>query len=304
MEASGLPRSALQARASALVGFARPIVGTVAGVAALGVLAAALAGPGRPTAAGLATALVAGVAVNVFVVGLAQLTVVEGDRTERLRAPADGGQPEAAARGLVGGSLVLAVVAAAIGGRWLLAATVAACVIGAAYAAPPLRLRRYPGLAGACAVAGRGVVANVLVYAHLALPAGAPLRLPAAVVVLTAAAAVVVLVLGGLAGLPEAQSEPGAGTWPARLGAQGAVALGVAALAATYTAVAAVALLGVPGLDPTLTAVGHAFLAGLLWWSSRQPTAAAPAGHLYRSVWVLLPLQYAVFAVAALPAAG
>lgn len=311
MEAYGLPRVAPRTRGAGLLAFARPhtVAVTAAGIGSLAVLARALGGPSVPTAAGVATALVAGIAVNIFVVGLDQLTDVANDREHRAWLPLPAGSISATVgRVLVVGSLPVALVVGAVGGRWLLVAVGLAAAIGAAYCAPPLRLKRHHATAAASLVAGRGLVANVLVYVHLATSAGSPPRVPAALIVVTAAIAVTSLALAWLKDLPGTPTDrrQGTATLPARLGAQRVVALGVAVLALAYTAVAAVALLGIPGLDPTATAVGHALLAVLLWWSSTRLRLRdeASVARFAASIWVLLALQYGVFAAAALPWAG
>lgn len=291
----------------AVVGFARPhtVVGTVVSVCALFVLAHALPTPAPPTLAGLASALVAGLGVNVYIVGLNQLTDVELDRVNKPWLPLPAGLlSRPAASRLVVASLAVALAAAALGSGWLLLAIVLAAALGTAYSAPPLRLKRHHALAAACIVGVRGLVVNLLVYAHLALPAGEPARFPPAVVALTTVVVVVGLAIAWLKDLADMEGDRrhAVGTLPLRLGPRRVVALGVGALLVTDVAVVAAALAGIPGLDGRVMAAGHAGLAALTAVATVRLRLgeARSVARFYRSVWHVFYAEYAIFALAAL----
>lgn len=299
---------------STAIGFSRPhtIVGTVVSLCALFVVARAVATAADPglvdaSAADLGLALVAGLGVNVFIVGLNQLTDVSLDRVNKPWLPlACGAMTPTAARLVVGTALVVALVAGAAGGPWLLAAIVIAAALGAAYSLQPLRLKRYHPLAAGCIVAVRGIVVNLLVFAHYTAAPGTGLPLPPALVALTAVALVTGLVIAWFKDLGdmEGDRQHAVGTLPLRLGAPRVVTLGVGALLVTYAAVAVAGVVGVPGLHRGVLAGGHTALAVRLVLAVRTLDTGdeGSVARFYRTIWVLFCAAYGVFAAAAVVA--
>lgn len=291
---------------STVVGFSRPhtIVGTVVSVFGLFALAAALDTSADPGARGLGTALVAGLAVNVYIVGLNQLTDVELDRVNKpwLPLPAGSLSPRTARR-LVVGALAVAVAVGAVGSGWLLTAVVLAAALGTAYSVPPLRLKRYHPLAAGCIVAVRGLVVNLLIYAHFTAAARTGLPLPPPVLALTLAVVVIGLVIAWFKDLGDMEGDRrfAVRTLALRVGPVRVVVLGVGALLAVYAAMVVGGLLGIPGLHAGVMAAGHAALALLLVRGAiRLDVADADStGHFYRGIWRLFYAEYGVFAAAA-----
>jgi len=289
-----------------MTGFSRPhtIVGTVVSVCSLFAMALALDRAADPGARGLVTALVAGLAVNVYIVGLNQLTDVELDRVNKPWLPLPAGSLSPRAAGwLVGGALAVAVAVGALGSGWLLAAVVLAAALGTAYSVPPLRLKRYHPLAAGCIVAVRGLVVNVLIFAHFTAPPGTGLPLPPPVVALTLGVVVVGLVIAWFKDLGdmEGDSRFSVSTLALRVGPVRVVFLGVGALLVTYAAMIVAGVLGIPGLHQGIMAVGHVLLAVLLIRATAglDLAEADSIAHFYRWVWRLFYAEYVVFAAAA-----
>ncbi|HVL98640.1 MAG TPA: homogentisate phytyltransferase [Egibacteraceae bacterium] len=299
-------RAAGGGRLSAFVGFSRPhtIVGTVVSVCALFVLARFLATPRDPSALDLVTALLGGLAVNVYIVGLNQLTDVDLDRVNKPWLPLPAGSlAQRDARLLVAGALAAAAVIGALGGPWLLGALTIAAVLGTAYSVRPLRLKRFHALAAGCIVGVRGLTVNLLVFAHFAAAPGGGMPLPAPLLALTLVVVVVGLVIAWFKDLPDMEGDRrhAIGTLPLRLGARRVVAMGVGALLATHIAVVAAGLVGITGLHTGVLVAGHAGLAAALGWSVRRLALGDPrsTAAFYRSIWKLFSAEYAVFAAAA-----
>lgn len=300
------PRSTARRHVSTAVRFTRPhtIVGTTVSLCALFVLARSLQTPADPSAADLGVALAAGLAVNVYIVGLNQLTDVGLDRVNKPWLPlASGSITPPVARGVVAGALAVALMAAATGGWWLLAAITLAAALGTAYSVPPLRLKRFHPWAAACIVVVRGLVVNLLVFSHYAAAAGTGVALPPALVLLTLVVVVVGLVIAWFKDLGDMEGDRryAVGTLALRLGAPRVVALGVGALLVTDAAVVVAGLVGVPGLHGGALAGGHAALA--LWLAARTRRLdladAASTARFYRSIWVLFCAEYGVVAASA-----
>lgn len=289
-----------------LVAFARPhtITGTVVSLCGLFVLARSLDTGADPGGADLLTALVGGLAVNVYIVGLNQLTDVALDRVNKPWLPlAAGTLSRESARLVVAAALALALAAGALGGPWLLAALATAAALGTAYSARPLRLKRFHPLAAGCIVAVRGLVVNLLVFAHYAAPSGAGLPLPPALVVLTLVVVVLGLVIAWFKDLGdmEGDRQHAVGTLALRLGPRRVVRLGVGALLATYAGVAVAGPVSTPGLHGGVMAAGHGALAVALAVSAGRLDLgeAASTARFYRSVWWLFSAEYVLVAVAA-----
>jgi homogentisate phytyltransferase / homogentisate geranylgeranyltransferase len=298
-------RSAPASFGAAVIGFSRPhtIVGTVVSVTVLFVMALALATPVQPGLWALGTALTAGLAVNLYIVGLNQLTDIDIDRINKAWLPLPARDLSVpTARRLVAGAAALAVIAGASGGRWLLLAILAAGALGTAYSLPPLRFKRHHVLAAACIVGARGLVVNLLVFAHYASPPGNRPHLPAAVLLLTAVVTVLGLVIAWFKDLPDLEGDRrhAVGTLPLALGSRRVVALGVAGLLSAYALAAVAAGTGIEGLDPWVLAGGHGGLAAALLAATRQLTADDQASvvRFYRRIWLLFYAEYAVFALA------
>lgn len=291
---------------STAVTFSRPhtIVGTVVSLCSLFILARNLPTGADPSAADLVVALVAGLAVNVYIVGLNQLTDVALDRVNKPWLPlACGSVTPAVARGVVGGALAIALAAGVRGGPWLLAAIAIAAALGTVYSVRPLRLKRYHPLAAGCIVAVRGLVVNLLVFAHYAAVPGTGLPLPPALVLLTLVVVVVGLVIAWFKDLGDMEGDRqyAVGTLPLRLGAARVVALGVGALLVTDAAVVVAGVAGVPGLQPLTLVGGQGALAAALVLAARRLDVAdaSSTARFYRSIWVRFCAEYGVFAAAA-----
>lgn len=289
-----------------IIGFSRPhtIVGTIVSVCGLFVLALALDTAVDPGLGRLAAALVAGLAVNLYIVGLNQLTDVDLDRINKPWLPlAAGSLSRRAARRLVGGALAVSVMVGAVSSVWLLAAVALAAVLGTAYSVPPLRLKRYHPLAAGCIVAVRGLVVNLLIFAHFAAAPGDGLPVPAPVLALTLTVVVIGLVIAWFKDLGDMEGDRAfaVGTLALRVGARRVVALGVGALLLTYAALIGGGLRGIPGLHPGVMSVGHAALAGLLAVAAcRLDLADADStARFYQGIWRLFYAEYVVFAAAA-----
>ena len=111
--------------------------------------------------------LVAGLAVNVYIVGVNQLEDVEIDRVNKPFLPlASGEMTHEYARAVVAATAGIAVVLAVTQGAEETVAVLAGLVVGTAYSTPPLRLKRFPRR-------------RVAVHLRRALGGGQPRRLRA-----------------------------------------------------------------------------------------------------------------------------
>jgi len=171
--------------------FSRPhtIIGSVLSVISLHLFAITAPGTAMLNISALGVALAWAIAcavlVNIFVTGLNQIYDVEIDKINKPYLPIAAGYlslPAAWTICLV--SLLLGIVPSMIAYPFdkapLLAVTVGSALLGTAYSAPPLRLKRFPLFAALCIIVVRGTLINLGFYAHAAQAVGGALFPPRA----------------------------------------------------------------------------------------------------------------------------
>ena len=295
----------------ALWRFSRPhtIIGTTVSIVALYLIAVSTL-PGLSLGGGLWDlwwTLVAGLAVNVYIVGVNQLEDVEIDRVNKPFLPlASGEMTREYARAVVAATAAIAVVLAVSQGAVETTAVLAGLVVGTAYSTPPLRLKRFPVAASLCISGVRSVVVNLGVYAHfsLALGPGGSVSIPAAVWALTIVVLPFSFAIAILKDVPDAEGDRRfrIRTFTVRVGGAKVLRTGLFVLALAYVGMAIAGPLLIPEAQPWVLAGGHlAALALLLGWArGADPDDPAVFTRFYMRVWKLFFLEYALVAVACL----
>jgi homogentisate phytyltransferase/homogentisate geranylgeranyltransferase len=297
-------------RAAALWRFARPhtIVGTLASIAGLYVIcvsalpAVALA----DGASNLAWTLLAGVCVNVYIVGLNQLEDIEIDRVNKPFLPLAAGElTTTAARRIVAACAVIPCVLALTQGAVELVAVAAGLAVGTAYSSPPLRLKRYPALACLSITAVRSVVVNLGVSLHFMRSLGdESWTVPAPVWALTLFVLPFSLAIAILKDVPDAEGDRRfrIATFTLRVGAPTVMRLGLAALTVAYVAMAVAGPLLLDDCQPVVLAAGHLAALAVLWRMAARtdPHDRASFTAFYMGVWKLFFAEYALVPLAVL----
>jgi len=289
--------------------FSRPhtVIGTTVSVLALFAIATvALPGPTVGQAVvHVSFTVLAGLAVNVFIVGLNQLTDVEIDRVNKPDLPvAAGDLSVGAATGIVAAAGMLPVLLALTQGLMELAFVLAGLLVGAAYSLPPLRLKRFATAASLCISGVRAVVVNLGVYLHFALAFAGEASVAPAVWALTVAVVPFAFAIAILKDVPDIEGDRrySIATFSVRLGPRRVTRIGMGALTVALVGMAALAPLLSGDLDPLTLAAGHLVALGWLWVpGARQARDDFPA--FYMNVWRLFFAEYAIVAAAALAAA-
>ena len=227
----------------ALWRFSRPhtIVGTTVSIVALYLIAVDTL-PGLALGGGLWDlfwTLVAGLAVNVYIVGVNQLEDVDIDRVNKPFLPlAAGEMSRETARAVVGGDGRAGRRArASPRARWRPSRCSPALVVGTAYSTPPLRLKRFPVAASLCISGVRSVVVNLGVYAHFSLALGdGTVSIPPAVWALTIVVLPFSLAIAILKDVPDAEGDRRFRimTFTVRVGGQRVLRAGLAMLVLAY----------------------------------------------------------------------
>lgn len=299
MSAVAAPLTRTRVATITLWRFSRPhtIVGTALSVAGIAVIAAHELGT-APPAYDLVLTLLAALAVNVFIVGINQLTDVDIDRVNKPWLPlASGELTLRQGQVIVAATGVLPLLLALTQGPIELLAVAAALAVGAAYSVPPVRLKRYPALAAASISLVRAFVVNLGVYLHFSDGASvAP-----AVWALTLFVIPFSLAIAVLKDVPDAEGDRrfAIRTFTVRLGGRTAFAMGMVALAVAYVGMA---VLGFEGADRTILVVSHLAALALLLLRAARADPGDPAGftRFYMRVWALFFAEYLIVPAAVL----
>jgi len=295
-----------RAAAQVLFRFSRPhtIAGTVFSLFGLSVIAAAEPGVSFSVSR-LLWAIVSALGVNVFIVGLNQITDIPIDRINKPELPlASGAMGRTAAWVTIISSLLAAILVALSQGVFLLAAILLAASIGAIYSLDPVRIKRFPFWAGTSIASVRGVVVNLFVFLHFSSGAASPGVVPAKIWVLTGVVLGLSLVIAWYKDIPDMAGDRryGISTLSARVGPRRVVQLGTWLLSGCYLAVAAAGALGLPGVNPGVLVGSHLGLLGAFWVATRRVNLGDPVSvrSFYMFVWGLFFAEYLAFPAACL----
>jgi homogentisate phytyltransferase/homogentisate geranylgeranyltransferase len=287
----------------ALTRFSRPhtIIATTIQVVALFLIAggATVSAEIAPVVLTLLTCL----ALNVYIVGLNQITDIEIDQINKPTLPLASaemslrqGWAVVAVTGLV------AVVGAWFAGPFLLATTVVILIIGTIYSVPPLRLKRFPFWAAISIALSRGVIANLGVALHYQDVFGELLDTPLTTLAVMAAFffsfGLVIAIYKDIPDLVGDQMH-GIETFAVKLGPQRAFNLGRIILSLGYGGVIVVAVSRLPQPDGILLLATQGILLLLFWVVSgmidvQQKRSIA---RFYMFLWALFYAQYIVLSL-------
>ena len=302
MTAGAAPaRAATASPAVALWRFTRPhtIIGTTLSILGLYVLAAEA--EGASPLYDLVCTLLAGWCVNVFIVGINQITDVDIDRINKPFLPlASGDLSMAAARWIVAVCAVVPVLLGLTQGALETGAVLAGLAVGAAYSLPPLRLKRFPLLASLCITGVRAVVVNLGVALHFT---GG--EVPPGVWALTLFVIPFAFAIAVLKDVPDLEGDRRfrITTFTVRLGGRRVLHIGLAALAVAYLGMAVLGPLLLDDAQPVVLAVTHLAVLAVLLRAGLAADPADPEGftRFYMMVWkafflayVLVPLAFVV----------
>jgi homogentisate phytyltransferase/homogentisate geranylgeranyltransferase len=292
----------------ALWRFSRPhtLIGTVASIAGLYVIAVdSLPGVAFGDGLGdLVWTLLAGICVNVYIVGVNQVEDVEIDRVNKPFLPlAAGDMTGATARRVVLACAIVPVVLALSQGAVETTAVLAGLAVGTAYSVPPLRLKRFPAVAALSITAVRSVAVNLGVGMHFTQSLGdGGWSVPPATWALTAFVVPFAFAIAVLKDVPDAEGDRRfrIATFTLWLGARRVLAIGLAALTAAYAGMAIAGPLLLDDCQPVVLVVTHLAALAVLWGMAARTDPRDPAAftRFYMGVWKLFFLEYAFVALA------
>jgi homogentisate phytyltransferase/homogentisate geranylgeranyltransferase len=272
--------------------FGRPhtLIGTSLSIVGLYVIAASM--HRASGAVDLVWTLLAGLCVNVFIVGVNQVEDVEIDRLNKPWLPiAAGDLSLEAARRIVAVAAIAPVAMAVTQGAAELVAVSVALAVGWAYSCPPLRMKRFAALAAGSITFVRSVVVNLGVWLHVA---GTPVS--AGVWALTAVTVPFSFAIAVLKDVPDIEGDRhfGIATFSVRLGPRPVLAVGVGALTLAGVGMAVAGPLALHGANPIVLVAGHLLGVAALWRWARRVDASDPVAFaaFYQRVWQLFFCEY------------
>lgn len=253
-----------------------------------------------------AMALVSSLAINLYIVGLNQLTDVGIDRINKPYLPLASGEfSPRLGRWIVGLSGLLAIGLAALQGPYLFVTIGLAMLVGTLYSLPPPRLKSRPVWAALCIAFVRGFLVNVGLYLHfhqLLHPASpVPWLLVGALAAFFFGFGLVIAIYKDIPDLV-GDRQFGIRTFSVRLGPVRAFNSGRWLLTAFFLVPIMAALLQLPQLSAAMYLLAQVLLLALFWSMSRGVDPAEPAAitRFYMFLWALFYAQYLLLSVQAI----
>ena len=244
------------------------VVGTTLSIAALYAMAWSFSDRSEAHLVTFGLTLLACLGANIYIVGLNQITDVEIDRVNKPWLPlASGAYTMRGAYGIIGVSVLIALLIAGILGRYLLLTVLLSLALGTAYSLPPLRLKRFHFWAAFCIIAVRGVIVNLLLFLHFHDTINGASDIPAVIWLLTASIFIYSIAIAWFKDVPDMEGDRQyqIRTLTLRLGARNVFRIGNLLLGLLYVFNIVVAVAGQLPLHKWLFAPAHALMLLALW---------------------------------------
>jgi homogentisate phytyltransferase / homogentisate geranylgeranyltransferase len=240
---------------------------------------------------------------NIYIVGLNQLYDIEIDRVNKPHLPlASGAFSIQQGKWIIGITGILSVALSAICSPWLLATVIVSIILGTAYSAPPIRLKRFSLMAAFCILVVRGLVVNVGLFTYFNEFLTQTLSFPPIAWIITLFILVFTIAIAifkdvpDMAGDQKFQIQTFTISWgkPAVLN----ITRGVISIA--YISMMAAGIWLLPAVNTAFLVGFHGVLLILLWWRSRDVDLEdqGSIASFYQFIWKLFFLEYLLFPLA------
>ena len=289
--------------------FCRPhtVIGTSMAVGVLYVLA--VLETGRHDWSLLGLSYVAALAVNIYVVGINQLTDIEIDRINKPYLPlASGAFDVPTGLFITCTALAVALSVAATQGPFLFGTVLAVFVLGTAYSLPPFHFKARPFWAAASITIARAVIGNVGGYLHYTYRLTGKPSLPLSVLAFAAFMFVFVIVIAVMKDVPDIEGDRQGGipTLARRLGAAGTLRLCRWILSVACLGFGVISLVASDALSPVIVFTTHVPVVAAIWIMGRKVDSknAESIYKYYMSLWKLYYLEFIAFPLAVVLSRG
>ncbi len=290
--------------------FSRPhtIIGTTLSVIALYLITVASLAPASvifsanhlPLIFGAWLACICG---NIYIVGLNQLYDIEIDRVNKPHLPLASGQFSVSqGKWIIGITGVLSIAIAAICSPWLLATVVVSVILGTAYSAPPIRLKRFSLLAAFCILAVRGFVVNIGLFTYFNESLTQRLSFPPIVWIITLFILVFTIAIAIFKDVPDMAGDQKfqIQTFTISWGKPAILNITRWVISIAYLSMMAAGIWLLPLVNTVFLVGFHGVLLGLLWWRSQDVDLEdqQAIASFYQFIWQLFFLEYLLFPLA------
>ncbi len=250
---------------------------------------------------------IACLAGNIYIVGLNQLEDIEIDKINKPQLPlASGAFSRQVGQIIVVVSGILALLVAAVSGKFLLLMVSISLIIGTAYSLPPIRLKRLPIFAALCILTVRGLVVNLGLFLHFqsTLFATEDLSIPNSIWVITWFILVFTIAIALGKDIPDMEGDKQyqINTFTIKLGKTAVFNLCRAILTIAYLGMIIAGLIWLPENNLLFLAISHGIALGLMWWQSWGIALESQEAiaRFYQFIWKLFFMEYLIFPLACL----
>jgi homogentisate phytyltransferase / homogentisate geranylgeranyltransferase len=240
---------------------------------------------------------------NVYIVGLNQLYDIEIDRVNKPHLPlASGAFSVQQGKWIIGITGILAIVIAAICSPWLLATVLISIILGTAYSAPPIRLKRFSLMAAFCILAVRGFVVNIGLFTYFNQALTSVLSFPPIVWIITLFILVFTIAIAIFKDVPDMAGDQKfqIQTFTISWGKPAILNITRWVISIAYFSMMAAGIWLLPAVNTAFLVGFHGVLLALLWWRSQDVDLEdqQAIASFYQFIWKLFFLEYLLFPLA------
>jgi homogentisate phytyltransferase / homogentisate geranylgeranyltransferase len=240
---------------------------------------------------------------NIYIVGLNQLYDIEIDRVNKPHLPLASGEFSVQqGKWIIGITGILAIAIAAICSPWLLATVVISIILGTAYSAPPIRLKRFSLMAAFCILAVRGFVVNVGLFTYFNQSLTQVLSFPPIVWIITLFILVFTIAIAIFKDVPDMAGDQKfqIQTFTISWGKPAILNITRWVISIAYLSMIAAGIWLLPTVNTAFLVSFHSVLLGLLWWRSQDIDLEdqQAIASFYQFIWKLFFLEYLLFPLA------
>jgi homogentisate phytyltransferase / homogentisate geranylgeranyltransferase len=249
------------------------------------------------------TAWLACICGNIYIVGLNQLYDIEIDRVNKPHLPLASGEFSVQqGKWIIGITGILAIAIAAICSPWLLATVLISIILGTAYSAPPIRLKRFSLMAAFCILAVRGFVVNMGLFTYFNQSLTQVLSFPPIVWIITLFILVFTIAIAIFKDVPDMEGDQKfqIQTFTISWGKPAILNITRWVISIAYLSMMAAGIWLLPAVNTAFLVGFHGVLLGLLWWRSQDVDLEdqQAIASFYQFIWKLFFLEYLLFPLA------
>ncbi len=241
--------------------------------------------------------LIASIAVNLYVVGLNQLTDIEIDKINKPYLPLVSHQlTDLQAKWIVASAAMIGIGVAAMQNFYLFSTIALVFLIGTAYSLPPIRLKRFSFFAGLSIILARGIIGNGGIYVSYTYTFTGTAELPLHVLIFILLMASFSTVIALMKDIPdiEGDMQHSISTLVTRIGTARVLFLCKIILVGCYLVMIGIGLIGIQQLNSVLVVTFHTLLL-IIFLLYRTPRTIF---KYYMFIWNLFYLEFIVFFLA------